>query len=61
MTTDEALSTLREFQAWRRYKGGPGTDGPDCPDPFEIGEAIDVAIAILNSIVHPNKQPYYGG
>ena len=48
MNTNEAQQVLTEFNAWRRYKGI--VDGPDCPDPKDIGEAIDVAIAILKTI-----------
>jgi len=48
MNTNEAQQVLTEFNAWRRYKGI--VDGPDCPDPKDIGEAIDIAIAILKSI-----------
>lgn len=72
MTTIEAEQTLRTFNAWRRY-GGPIGEGPDCPEPKEIGEAIDVAIAILSGInkqekpdkkektKKPEKTYYYGG
>ena len=38
-------------------------DGEDKPDPKEIGEAIDVAVAVLKGInkpLKPNKE-YYGG
>ena len=48
MNTNEAQQVLTEFNAWRRYKGI--VDGPDCPDHKDIGEAIDIAIAILKSI-----------
>lgn len=60
MTTIEAEQTLRTYNAWRRYDGL--CDGPDCPEPKEIGEAIDVAIAILKTInrserveLHPSE------
>lgn len=71
MTTIEAEQTLRTYNAWRRYDGL--CDGPDCPEPNEIGEAIDVAIAILSGInkqeksnkkektQKPEKTYYYGG
>lgn len=61
MTTEKAEQVLREFNAWRRYQGI--VDGPDCPDPREIGEAIDVAVAILRGINRPIKpeKEYYGG
>ena len=48
MTTYEAEQVLTEYNAWRRYHGM--CDGPDKPDPRDIGEAIDVAIAILKTI-----------
>ncbi len=48
MTTERAEQVLREFNAWRRYQGI--VDGPDCPDPIEIGQAIDLAIAVLKTI-----------
>ena len=61
MTRAEALLTLRRFQSWRRYGGGPGTDGPDCPEPRELGEALDVAIAQLASLEAKPPREYYGG
>ena len=61
MTTLEAQKVLQEYNAWRRYGGLVG-EGPDHPEPKEIGEAIDVAIAILKSINHaPPEREYYGG
>lgn len=60
MTHEKAKQVLLRFNAWRRYRGGPGTDGPDCPDPFEIGEAIDVAISVLKSITTKPDKEYYG-
>jgi len=59
MTTFEAQKVLQEFNAWRRY-GGPDDIGPDCPSPTDIGEAIDVAVAILKSINHKPEKEYYG-
>ena len=61
MTTEKAEQVLREFNAWRRYQGI--VDGPDCPDPIEIGEAIDTAIRTLSRINRPIKpeKEYYGG
>ena len=46
MTTQEALEVLKYYQHWRR--GGDG----DMPDPKQIGEAIDVAIAALAEASH---------
>ena len=61
MTATEAQEILQVYQAWRRYHGMPGL-GPDMPDPRKIGEALDIAIRILNSINHPHEGGvYYGG
>jgi hypothetical protein len=46
MTKREALEILKHYQHWRR--GGDG----DMPDPKQIGEAIDVAIAALAEASH---------
>lgn len=61
MTTEKAEQVLRQFNAWRRYNGI--VDGEDKPDPHEIGEAIDVAVAILHGINKQEKpkKEYYGG
>ena len=48
MTTIEAEQVLSEYNAWRRYDGM--CDGPDRPDPIELGQAIDLAIAVLKTI-----------
>ena len=61
MTTKEAVQVLREFQAWRRYQGGPGTDGPDHPGPKEVGEALDVVIGVLGGLEKKPEREYYGG
>lgn len=63
MTRGEALKVLRGFQAWRRYQGGPETDGPDHPGGREVGEALDVAIEVLGSLESKPKpeKEYYGG
>ena len=68
MTPAKAAQVLREFQAWRRY-GGPAIEAPDHPGPWEVGEAIDVAIEHLSSQEEkPGRRPaptpekeYYGG
>ena len=61
MNTQQAEQVLRQYNAWRRYDGL--CDGPDKPDPFELGEAIDVAVSILHGINKPLKpdKEYYGG
>lgn len=55
----KSLDVLRRFQAWRRYGGI--VDGPDKPTQQEIGEALDVAITMLNSLVNKPNKEYYGG
>lgn len=59
MTTQKALEVLRHFQAWRRY-GGHQSEAPDYPDPKEVGEALDVAIEMLCSLVSKPEREYYG-
>lgn len=46
MTLTEARRTLERYQKWSRYEGPVGK-GPEMPDPKEVGEAIDKAIAVL--------------
>jgi len=41
MTRQEAISILRQHNAWRRYDGPIG-EGPEMVDPKALGEAIDV-------------------
>ena len=41
MTTEEAITTLRRFNIWRRYDGPAGC-APKMPDPKLIGQAMDV-------------------
>jgi len=50
MTTEKAINILREMQLWRRGQGVYDTDEPTrMPySPAEFGEAIDVAIAVLD-------------
>ena len=48
MTREQALDSLCAFQAWRRYDGPLG-EGPIMPAPREIGEAIDIAIEVLQA------------
>ncbi len=42
MTVKQAIKILRRFNKWRR--GGKGRQ----PDPKQVGEAIDVAVVILD-------------
>lgn len=49
MTTKEAIEILREHNAWRRYDGPLGC-GPKMQDPKKVGEAIDVAIRVLEGL-----------
>lgn len=39
----EAKDILRRFNIWRRYDG-PNDTTPTCPDPAEIGIAIDTLV-----------------
>jgi len=54
MTTIEARKILKRFQEWRRYDG-PLEQTPTQPEPKEIGEAIDVAIANLPEDPEPYR------
>ena len=61
MDRKTALEVLKDYQEWRRYNG-PITDSPPMPDPKVIGQAIDVAIGVLQSVTNGNKlKEYYGG
>lgn len=46
MTLTEARRMLERYQKWSRYEGPVG-EGPEMPDPKEVGKAIDKAIAVL--------------
>ena len=46
MTPAEVTNILRQFNDWRRGDYAP-EDQPAQPDPVEIGEAIDAAIAMI--------------
>jgi len=48
MTREETIDILCALNEWRRYDGPIG-EGPIMPNPREIGEAIDAAVAILQS------------
>ena len=43
----ECLALLRAFQAWRRFDGEIGEEGPEMPHPKSIGFAIDMAIRLI--------------
>lgn len=52
MTTQRAIEVLNAYQAWRHF--GKGKDfftkdtwGPDIPDPREVDEAFQEALAAL--------------
>lgn len=49
MNLAKAITTLRRFNEWRRYNGPIG-EGPEMPDPKEVGEAIDIATHILEEL-----------
>ena len=55
MTRVQALDILCAFQAWRRYDGPIG-EGPIMPAPREIGEAIDIAIEVLQAKEAPQVE-----
>lgn len=44
MTSDQVVSILRHYNAWRRDDEG----AVEMPAPSDIGEAIDAAIHLLN-------------
>lgn len=46
MNREQALDILCAFQEWRRYDGPIG-EGPIMPCPKEIGQALDIAIGIM--------------
>ena len=46
MELKQAVKTLRRFNAWRRYDGPVG-EGPNMPDPKDIGQAIDTVCGII--------------
>ena len=47
MTTQQAITILRQHNQWRR-----GDDEDiEMQDPKDIGEAIDVAVAIMEMVV----------
>ena len=55
MTREQATEILVVFNEWRRYDG-PFGEGPIMPCPKEIGQALDTAIAILQSKEIPQTE-----
>ena len=49
------LSTLKQFQAWRR--GSDDRQKIPMPDPKEIGKALDWAIRELEAVRIPKRTP----
>ena len=47
MNASECVAFLRSYQAWRRFDGEPGEEGPAMPHPKSIGFAIDMAIQLI--------------
>ena len=47
MTEQEALQVLRAHNAWRQFDGDDEREGPPMVDSRKVGEAIDVAIRVL--------------
>ena len=60
MTNKQALEVLRDYQDWRRSDCMDPCCPPQ-PDAFIVGEAIDVAITMLESLVSKVDKDYYGG
>lgn len=58
MTREQATEILVVFNEWRRYDG-PFGEGPIMPCPREIGQALDMAIAILQSKEIPQNEKTY--
>ena len=53
---DKALETLTKYQNWRREDGAtffskPPEDRLKMPSPKDIGEALDVAIYIMEGLI----------
>lgn len=57
MNREQALDILCAFQEWRRYDGPIG-EGPIMPCPREIGQALDIAIDIMQGKEQTEKQLY---
>jgi hypothetical protein len=52
MTATQALKILRSMNDW--YNAGANTPAPYTPD--EMGEAVEVAIAVLEQITKQQKR-----
>lgn len=57
MNREQALDILCAFQEWRRYDGPIG-EGPIMPCPREIGQALDIAIDIMQGKEQTEKPLY---
>ena len=57
MNREQALDILCAFQEWRRYDGPIG-EGPIMPCPKEIGQALDIAIDIMQGKEQTGKPLY---
>lgn len=57
MNREQALYILCAFQEWRRYDGPIG-EGPIMPCPKEIGQALDIAIDIMQGKEQAEKPLY---
>ena len=51
MTTQQAITILRQHNAWRR-----GDDTP-MQEPKDIGEAIEVAVVIMEMVISDVDKP----
>ncbi len=56
MNASECVAFLRSYQAWRRFDGEPGEEGPAMPHPKSIGFAIDMAIRLIEERADMTEQ-----
>jgi hypothetical protein len=54
MTPQEAAEILKTYNIWRRWNGDPDDDRrrgnrPEMPHPKQLGQAIDVIVAYVES------------
>ena len=52
MTTHQAITILRQHNQWRR-----GDDTIEMQEPKDIGEAIDVAVVIMEMVISDVDKP----